>query len=113
MCRNRIRDRSLNLRTLQRNPQPFLHIGTTSEGESITLTGQEFQRFNWVQGISGSGKSTFLAWIALSLLRLGITILLIDPHGDLARLILSLLAATDFFKSPHNFDRLDFVDFAR
>jgi len=94
-------------------PQPFLHIGTTSEGESIILTGQEFQRFKWVQGISGSGKSTFLAWIALSLLRLGIPVLLIDPHGDLARLILGLLAASDFFKHPKSFERLYFLDFAR
>ncbi len=93
--------------------QPFLHLGTTPEGESIMLTGQEFQRFKWVQGISGSGKSTFLAWLVLSLLRLNYTVLLIDPHGDLARLILGLLAATDFFKSPKSFERLNFIDFAR
>src|SRR5258708_6568364 len=104
---------SLQMSKLQHKPQPFLFLGTTSEGETITLTGQEFQRFRWVQGISGSGKSTFLAWIALSLLRLGITVLLIDPHGDLARLILNLLAATDFFSSPKNFERLYFIDFAR
>ncbi len=96
-----------------KHQQPFLHLGTTPEGESIMLTGQEFSRFKWVQGISGSGKSTFEAWIALSLLRLGITVLLIDPHGDLARLILGLLAASDFFKNPKSFERLYFLDFAR
>ncbi len=101
------------MRTLQRNPQPFLHIGTTSEGESITLTGQELSRFKWVQGLSGSGKSTFMAWLVLSLLRLNYTVVLIDPHADLTRLILGLLAATDFFKHPKSFERLNFIDFAR
>src|SRR5438105_4205373 len=96
--------------TLQRK-EPFLLLGTTGEGEAIILTGQEFSRFKWVQGISGSGKSTFLAWVVLSLLRLGITIVLIDPHGDLARLILSLLAATDFFTHPKSIERLQFIDF--
>src|SRR5712692_3564253 len=96
---------------LQHKPQPFLFLGTTSEGESITLTGQEFQRFLWVSGLTGAGKSTFLAWIVLSLLRLSITVVLIDPHGDLARLIVNLLTSTDFY--PHGFDRLHFIDFNR
>ncbi len=94
-------------------PQPFLHIGTTSEGESIMLTGQELSRFKWVQGLSGSGKSTFMAWLVLSLLRLNYTVVLIDPHADLTRLILGLLAATDFFKHPKSFERLQFIDFSR
>ena len=99
--------------SLQRKPQPFLHLGTTSGGESITLTGQDFQRMKWIQGISGSGKSTLLAWIALSLLRLGVPVIMVDPHGDLARLCLHLLASTDFFKSPKGFEYLHFIDFAR
>ena len=99
--------------SLQRKQPPFLHLGTTSGGESITLTGQEFERFKWVQGVSGSGKSTFLAWIVLSLLRLGITTVLVDPHADLCRLVLNLLAQTDFFKSPKGFEHLHFIDFAR
>src|SRR6266851_1022020 len=107
------RDRMLKMSSLRRKPQPFLHLGTTSEGESITLTGQEFERTKWVQGVSGSGKSTFLAWVALSLLRLGIPVVLIDPHGDLARLCLNLLAQTDFFSRDIAFDRLWFVDFNR
>lgn len=93
--------------------QPFLFLGTTPEGESIYLTGQEFLRFKWIQGISGSGKSTLLAWFVLSLLRLGIIVLLIDPHGDLARLILGLLSASDFFNHPNSLTRLQFIDFAR
>src|SRR5437867_1680865 len=99
--------------SLQRKQPPFLHLGTTSGGESITLTGQEFERFKWVQGVSGSGKSTFLAWIALSLLRLAIPVVLIDPHGDLCRLVLNLLVSTDFFSREIGFDRLWFVDFNR
>lgn len=101
------------MKSLQRKQLPLLHLGTTSGGESITLTGQEYQRTKWVQGVSGSGKSTFLAWIVLSLLRLGITTVLVDPHADLCRLILNLLAQTDFFKSPKGFEYLHFIDFAR
>ncbi len=93
-------------------PQPFLHIGTTSGGKGLTLTGSDFERHKWIMGISGSGKSTFLAWIAVSLLRLGIAFCVIDPHGDLARHILSLLASSDFFKSKQA-ENLWFIDFAR
>src|SRR5215471_11275112 len=101
-----------NMSLLQHKPQPFLHLGTTSRGESIILTGQSFQRMKWLQGVSGCGKSTLLAWIAVSLLRLAIPVVLIDPHGDLARLILYLLAQSDFFKSSKGFEYLHFIDFA-
>ncbi len=97
---------------LQRNTQPFLVLGTSGGGTSLTLTDADFERHKWIMGISGSGKSTLLAWIALSLLRLGIAFCVIDPHGDLARHILSLLASSDFFKSKQA-EHLWFIDFAR
>src|SRR6266567_8432727 len=103
---------SLNMSNLQRKRQPLLHIGSTRGGESITLTGSDFERHKWIMGITGSGKSTFLAWIALSLLRLGIAFCVIDPHGDLARLIVSLLASSDFFKTEKA-QKLWFIDFNR
>src|SRR2546421_7990117 len=97
--------------TISQHKQPSLFLGTTSEGESITLTGQSFPYFIWCQGVSGSGKSVLLAWIVLSLMRMGILVVLIDPHSDLNRLIINLLASTDFY--PRGFDRLHFVDFNR
>src|SRR6266702_644108 len=96
---------------LQRSRQPLLHIGSTRGGESITLTGSDFERHKWIIGITGSGKSTFLAWIALLLLRQEIAFCIIDPHGDLCRLILSLLAGSGFFNHDKAYQRLWFIDF--
>src|SRR5437879_5136457 len=94
-------------------PQPFLLLGTTSEGNAVTLTGSDFEWHKVISGITGSGKSTFLAWIAISLLRQGIAFSLIDPHGDLCRLILQLLLSSDFFSSQRSFQKLWFCDFNR
>src|SRR5438874_734768 len=104
---------SVKMKSLQHKPQPFLLLGSTSEGNAVTLTGSDFEQHKVISGITGSGKSTFLAWIALSLLREGIAFSLIDPHGDLCRLILHLLLSSDFFSSPKSFQRLWFVDFNR
>ncbi len=93
--------------------QPFLLLGHTSSGTPVTLQGSDFERHKVCSGITGSGKSTFLAWIALSLLRQGMAFSLIDPHSDLSRLILQLLLSSDFFSSPKSFERLWFVDFNR
>lgn len=98
----------------QHNREPVLLLGTRRvDHQPILLTGPAFAQHKWVQGISGSGKSTFLAWMALSLLRERIAFSVIDPHGDLCRLILSLLASSDFFTNPKAFEMLWFVDFAR
>src|SRR2546423_18736 len=56
--------------TSSQHKQPSLFLGTTSEGESITLTGQSFPYFIWCQGVSGSGKSVLLAWIVLPITQL-------------------------------------------
>src|SRR2546421_3236964 len=92
--------------------QPFLFLGTGNNGKLI-LSGSDFERHEVISGITGSGKSTFLAWIALSLLRQGVAFSLIDPHGDLCRLILQLLLSSDFFSNKKSFEKLWFVDFNR
>ncbi|MGH2495785.1 MAG: helicase HerA domain-containing protein [Ktedonobacteraceae bacterium] len=94
------------------NTQPFLLLGTGNRGQVI-LSGSDFERHKVISGITGSGKSTFLAWIALSLLRQGVGFSLIDPHSDLSRLILQLLMQTDFFSNKKSFEKLLFVDFNR
>ncbi len=94
--------------------QPALMLGTTVEGNHVvTLTGTDFERHKHIIGISGSGKSSFLASCALLLLKQGVPFTLIDPHGDLAKLILSLLASSNFFSNPKAYDRLWYVDFSR
>lgn len=92
--------------------QPFLLLGTSNRGH-VLLSDSDFERHKVISGITGSGKSTFLAWIAVSLLRQGVAFSLVDPHGDLCRLILQLLLTSDFFSNKKSFDKLWFVDFNR
>ena len=47
----------------------------------------------FVVGPTGVGKSTFLFWFALSAIRQGHGILLLDPKGDLARALLGAIPA--------------------
>jgi type IV secretory pathway VirB4 component len=44
-------------------------------------------------GTSGLGKSFFLPQLFLSLIQHGLSVTLIDPHGDLAKLVLLHLVA--------------------
>src|SRR5260370_35361456 len=95
-------------------PQPSLPLGHTIEGNKlVVLDGFNFERHKHIIGISGSCKSSFIASIVVFLLRQGISFCLIDPHGDLAKLILSLLASSDFFSNPRAYDRLWYVDLNR
>ena len=73
--------------------KPLLPLGHTVEGNKfVALDGLNFERHKHIIGISGSGKSSFIASIVVFLLRQGISFTLIDPHGDLAKLVLTLLA---------------------
>jgi hypothetical protein len=61
-------------------------------------------------GKSGSGKSFFLANLFLLLYQRGFPVTLIDPHGDLAKLVLSHLVAAGVYRDPHAFERIIFLD---
>lgn len=61
-------------------------------------------------GISGSGKSRFLAGLYLGLLKAGLSATLIDPHGDLARLVLAHLVAAGYFDRPDAYQQLIYLD---
>jgi hypothetical protein len=100
---------------MQKQHSLSLHLGTTEGNNAVTLTDQEASKHRWVMGTSGSGKSVFIAWLILQLLRFGVTVLALDPHGDVCRLVLSLLDANGFFQSggEQAFSRLWFVDFGR
>lgn len=100
--------------SLQRNRQPSLPLGYTVEGNKlVALSGIDFVRHKHIIGVSGSGKSSFLASCIMFLLRQAVPFILLDPHGDLAKLIVSLLASSDFFNNPRAYDRLWYIDFAR
>jgi DNA helicase HerA-like ATPase len=63
-----------------------------------------------VLGKTGSGKSYFLAGLFLALVSAGMPATLIDPHGDLAELVLSLLIAEGRYSDPQAFERLVYLD---
>src|SRR5437764_6890326 len=77
---------------------------------SLTLPPSKLATHVHVIGVSGSGKSRFLAHLYLSLLRAGLSATLIDPHGDLARLVLSHLVADGVFNDPEASERIVYLD---
>jgi hypothetical protein len=104
----------MHLDSLQRKFQPSLVLGHTVEGKQMfALSGTAFDQHKVISGITGAGKSFFLASIFLLIFRLGITVVLIDPNGDLAKLILTLLASSDYFTDSRSYSRLWYVDFKR
>jgi hypothetical protein len=61
-------------------------------------------------GTSGSGKSFFLAQLFLSLIKHGSPVTLIDPHGDLAKLVLSHLVGQGRYKDPTTYEQVVYLD---
>ncbi len=76
----------------------------------LRLDGDETKAHFHVMGKSGSGKSRWLAGFYVSLLKAGFSATLIDPHGDLARLVLTRLVADGYFETEQAFDRLLYLD---
>ncbi len=77
---------------------------------SLRLSVADVRQHAHVIGASGSGKSRFLAGFFLGLLRLGLPATLIDPHGDLARLVLAHLVARGVYTRPEAFERILYLD---
>lgn len=63
-----------------------------------------------VLGKTGSGKSYFLAGLFLSLYQAGLPVTLVDPHGDLAELVLSHLIQSGAYRDGGMFERLVYLD---
>jgi Helicase HerA, central domain len=63
-----------------------------------------------ILGKTGSGKSYFLAGLFLAFYEAGVPVTLIDPHGDLAELVLSHLAASGVFRDAKAYERLVYLD---
>src|SRR5688572_25937235 len=63
-----------------------------------------------VLGKTGSGKSYFLAGLFLAFYEARMPVTLIDPHGDLAELVLSHLAAAGEFRDAKAYERVVYLD---
>lgn len=63
-------------------------------------------------GASNSGKSRFLAGLTLALLTRGVPVILVDPHGSLAQLVLAQLVAHGVFDRTASdpYERLLYLD---
>src|SRR5437763_13276953 len=61
-------------------------------------------------GKSNYGKSRWLAALFLMLLSRGVSATVIDPTGDLSRLLLKQLIATGYVERPDAFDTLVYLD---
>src|ERR671939_320926 len=83
----------------------FLHFAT----RNVSITRQEARAHMHVLGKTGSGKSYFLAGLFLSMHQAGMPATLIDPHGDLAEMVLSHLVQRGAFQNPDTYDKLVYL----
>ena len=94
-------------------PPPPITLGTSTGTffrRALTLPVEQARVHALVSGVSGVGKSRFLAHYYLSLLRRGIPATLIDPHADTARLVLAALAAAGVYHRPDAYERVIYLD---
>lgn len=63
-----------------------------------------------ITGATNSGKSRFLAHIALSLIGAGEGVTFLDPHGDAVRLVMAHLVHQGLFAEPAVFRRIAYLD---
>jgi hypothetical protein len=92
---------------------PLGTYGSALFRRRLRLDGQDTKSHMHVMGKSGSGKSRWLAGFYVNLLKAGFSATLIDPHGDLARLVLSQLVADGYFDRQDATDRLLYLDVPR
>src|SRR4051812_13617630 len=76
----------------------------------LRITRRQARAHMHVLGKTGSGKSYFLAGLFLAFHEVGMPVTLIDPHGDLAELVLGQLAAAGVFADPAAYERLMYLD---
>src|SRR6266851_3411807 len=90
-----------------------IKIGTYGplQMQNYKLHRKEMQEHGHVIGASKAGKSRFLASLYIQLLQAGYSGTLIDPHGDLATLILAYLVTMGFFETPGALEKLTYLDF--
>ena len=94
-------------------PTPSIPLGTYGPAlfrRRLRLDGQDAKSHMHVMGKSGSGKSRWLAGFYVNLLKAGHSATLIDPHGDLARLVLAQLVADGYFEREDAYQRLRYLD---
>src|SRR5829696_2689951 len=78
--------------------------------KTLRITPQQARAHMHVLGKTGSGKSYFLAGLFLAMYEAGMPATLLDPHGDLAELVLTHLIQRGEFAHRSAYDRLLYLD---
>src|SRR4051812_39504029 len=95
-------------------PEPRILLGSKQVfyflTRKIRITQQQAHAHMHVLGKTGSGKSYFLAGLFLAMYKAGMPATLIDPHGDLAEMVLSHLVQRGTFQDPQVYDKLVYLD---
>src|SRR3954449_4520937 len=93
---------------------PTIPLGTSKfllfGKRTLRITPQQARAHMHVLGKTGSGKSYFLAGLFLSMHEAGMPATLIDPHGDLAEMVLSHLIQRGEFLDPQAYDKPVYLD---
>src|SRR4051812_35064790 len=93
---------------------PSIPLGTSRflvfGKRTLRITPQQARAHTHVLGKTGSGKSYFLAGLFLSLYQAGLPVTLIDPHGDLAELVLAHLVQAGEYQDSAQYQRLIYLD---
>lgn len=92
---------------------PLGTYGSALFRRRLRLTGEDTRSHMHVMGKSGSGKSRWLAGFYVNLLKAGFSATLLDPHGDLARLVLAQLVADGYFDRDGATEQLLYLDVPR
>src|SRR5215218_7630293 len=77
---------------------------------TLRITPEQSRAHMHVLGKTGSGKSYFLAGLFLAMHDAGMPATLIDPHGDLAEMVLTHLVQQGTFRDPAAYDKLVYLD---
>src|SRR3954470_11925240 len=93
---------------------PTIPLGTSRflvfGSRTLRITPQQARAHTHVLGKTGSGKSYFLAGLFLAMYEAGMPATLIDPHGDLAELVLTQLIQRGEFAHRAAYDKLVYPD---
>src|SRR3954469_25996614 len=93
---------------------PTIPLGTSRflvfGSRTLRITPTQARAHMHVLGKTGSGKSYFLAGLFLSMHEAGMPVTLIDPHGDLAELVLTHLVQRGVYARRSAYERLLYLD---
>src|SRR5215210_2362364 len=93
---------------------PTIPLGTSRffflGKRTLRITPRQARAHMHVLGKTGSGKSYFLAGLFLAMYDAGMPATLIDPHGDLAELVLTHLVQRGEFAHRAAYERLLYLD---